>query len=90
MEQERIKVEKRKKELRKTLYEKLKPFFYVDEIPNIVDYIMKYDEETLFTIFVHWLHRFRQPDRLKVRLLMAGVEDGIPRPPKHIEEMIQS
>ncbi len=89
-EQDRINKIKKRKELAETFQKKFCPPFYVAEIPNIINYVVEYGEEPIFSIFYCWFVRHRHSDRNKIRFLMAGIYDGIPKTPKEIEAMIQS
>ena len=90
LERDRLDSIKKKKELSEILKKKLCPPFYVAEIPNIVSYVIAHDEEPVFSIFYCWFVRYRHCERNKVRFIMAGIFDGIPRSPREMEKMIQS
>lgn len=90
IEREKVNRIKKKKELIAVLQKKFCPPFYVAEIPNIVNYVLVHNEEPVFSIFYCWFVRHRHSERNKIRFVMAGIYDGIPRTPKEIEEMTKT
>lgn len=90
IEKERVDKIKKGEELKEVFQKKFCPPFFASEIPKIVNYVLEYDEEPYISIFYCWFVRHRHSDRNKVRFVMAGIYDGIPRTPKEIESITQS